>query len=458
MYKKYIKYFIWLLIFFLTILWLLDFNFSKKQFTFLKLKNIISKNNIALLKKEATSFIDFDFKLSERKNYDLGDRKVNFEKFSNKILKYRYYLEQDNEYVYLITNRGELFYFLKENIIKKKKIEIKKIKTNFTDIVDKKFINDSNLIVKEILLINEKIYVSYINNNEKCYSNAILEGNLNLKKIRFSKLVKLDECKKIFNLSMGGNIKKYKDNKILWTVGDFESYETVETTKANDPQNLNSYYGKILTFNLETKDIKILSMGHRNPQGLFYDSENDIVFSTEHGPQGGDEINVNISPNENLIKNYGWAISSYGEHYGEEQGWSERIRNDPNLLLASLGYDQEALKNSRYTLAPLYKSHKDYGFEEPIKYFTPSIGITEILKVEDISKDNHKLVVASMGYDKEEDDMTLHILDFDKNFIQKKYEKIYIGERIRDIINLGNGMVLMTIESSGSLGILKNVY
>jgi hypothetical protein len=122
MYKKYIKYFIWLLIFFLTILWLLDFNFSKKQFTFLKLKNIISKNNIALLKKEATSFIDFDFKLSERKNYDLGDRKVNFEKFSNKILKYRYYLEQDNEYVYLITNRGELFYFLKENIIKKKKL------------------------------------------------------------------------------------------------------------------------------------------------------------------------------------------------------------------------------------------------------------------------------------------------------------------------------------------------
>ena len=33
-------------------------------------------------------------------------------------------------------------------------------------------------------------------------------------------------------------------------------------------------------------------MGHRNPQGLFYDSENDILFSTEHGPQGGDEINL----------------------------------------------------------------------------------------------------------------------------------------------------------------------
>ena len=62
-----------------------------------------------------------------------------------------------------------------------------------------------------------------------------------------------------------------------------------------------------------------------------------------------------------------------------------------------------------------------------------------------------------MGYDKEEDDMTLHILNFDENFKQLKYEKIYIGERIRDIIDLGNGSILMTLESSGSFGILKNL-
>ena len=36
-------------------------------------------------------------------------------------------------------------------------------------------------------------------------------------------------------------------------------------------------------------------MGHRNPQGLFFDKKKNIVFSTEHGPAGGDEININFS-------------------------------------------------------------------------------------------------------------------------------------------------------------------
>ncbi|MDA9650783.1 PQQ-dependent sugar dehydrogenase, partial [Candidatus Pelagibacter sp.] len=289
-------------------------------------------------------------------------------------------------------------------------------------------------------------------------SNAILEGDLNLKEIIFLNFVKLNECKKRYSLSMGGNIKKFKDNKILWTIGDYESYETNETKKSDDPQNLNSYYGKILTLNMKTKNIKILSMGHRNPQGIFYDKNDDIVFSTEHGPQGGDEINININPDEKHIKNYGWAISSYGEHYGNEQGLSEKIKNNPNILLEMNGGDKESVNNHVYTIAPLYKSHKAYGFEEPIKYFTPSIGITEILKVENFLNDDHNLLVASMGYDKEEDDMTLHILNFDKDFNQTKYEKIYIGERIRDIINLGDGTILMTIESSGSLALLRNIY
>ena len=189
-------------------------------------------------------------------------------------------------------------------------------------------------------------------------------------------------------------------------------------------------------------------MGHRNPQGLFYDFQNNLLFSTEHGPQGGDEINVNSNPDKNNIQNFGWPISSYGEHYGQEQGWSEKVKNNKDLLS----------ENPLYKKAPLYKSHKDYGFVEPIRYFTPSIGITEILKVNNSSNNLYKILVASMGYDKEENDMTLHILDFDKKFNQKNYEKIYIGERIRDIIDLNNGSILMTLESSGSLGLISNIY
>ena len=63
-----------------------------------------------------------------------------------------------------------------------------------------------------------------------------------------------------------------------------------------------------------------------------------------------------------------------------------------------------------------------------------------------------------MGDNKDEDDMTLHILNFDENFNLINYDKIFIGERIRDIIDLGNGNILMSIEYSGSLGLLKSIY
>ena len=300
------------------------------------------------------------------------------------------------------------------------------------------------------MLIDKKIYVSYINNNNNCYSNAILKGNLNTSKINFVSFIKLNECKKRYNLSQGGNIKKFKNNKIVFTVGDYEAYEPGNTddVNANEPQDINSFYGKILQIDLISKNIDILSMGHRNPQGLFYDNQNNLLFSTEHGPQGGDEINVNFNPNKDNIKNFGWPISSYGEHYGEEHGWSEKVKDNQDLII----------ENPLYKKAPLYKSHKEYGYLEPIKFFTPSIGITEILKVKNSSNSDHKILVASMGYNKEEDDMTLHILNFDNKFNQTNYEKIYIGERIRDIIDLDNGLILMTLESSGSIGLLKNIY
>ena len=42
-------------------------------------------------------------------------------------------------------------------------------------------------------------------------------------------------------------------------------------------------------------------MGHRNPQGLYFDKENNFILETEHGPKGGDEINLNHSPFDKVI-------------------------------------------------------------------------------------------------------------------------------------------------------------
>ena len=38
--------------------------------------------------------------------------------------------------------------------------------------------------------------------------------------------------------------------------------------------------------------IEIISLGHRNPEGLYYDKKNNYILETEHGPAGGDEINM----------------------------------------------------------------------------------------------------------------------------------------------------------------------
>ena len=55
---------------------------------------------------------------------------------------------------------------------------------------------------------------------------------------------------------------------------------------------------------------EIWSLGHRNPQGLAYDVDRERLWEIEHGPRGGDEINV-IDAGEN----YGWPVVSHGREY-----------------------------------------------------------------------------------------------------------------------------------------------
>jgi len=55
---------------------------------------------------------------------------------------------------------------------------------------------------------------------------------------------------------------------------------------------------------------EIWSYGHRNPQGLLYDNNTGNLWSIEHGPRGGDEINLVVKG-----ANYGWPVISYGKEY-----------------------------------------------------------------------------------------------------------------------------------------------
>ncbi|MDX1452277.1 MAG: PQQ-dependent sugar dehydrogenase [Oleiphilaceae bacterium] len=55
---------------------------------------------------------------------------------------------------------------------------------------------------------------------------------------------------------------------------------------------------------------EIYSYGHRNPQGLVYDEQTGRLWLMEHGPRGGDELNL-VLPG----RNYGWPVISYGKEY-----------------------------------------------------------------------------------------------------------------------------------------------
>ena len=232
---------------------------------------------------------------------------------------------------------------------------------------------------------------------------------------------------------MGGNLADYKDNKLLYTVGDWAVCENsiwLKKSKGfctrNSSQSMSSTLGKFYEIDINTKKANIISIGHDNPQGIYYDKKNDIIFSTEHGPQGGDELNINVKPSSQKIKNYGFPISSYGEHYG---------------------YPSEGIKY-KYKEAPFYKSHKKYGFEEPLDYFVPSIGISDIEKID------NKLLVASLGSDITQGDLSLHIYTLDLNQKIKKKEILNVYERIRDI-HIIEEFVLLFLETTGTIAIYE---
>ena len=178
---------------------------------------------------------------------------------------------------------------------------------------------------------------------------------------------------------------------------------------------------------MQTSNYKKISMGHRNPQGLFYDKEKDLIFSTEHGPEGGDEFNQIIEG-----KNYGWPIASYGE-LGDE---TIKLRA-PNII-------------------KLLKSHSENGFEEPIKEFTPSIGISQLIKNYFNISNNESYFITSMknselGY-------SIYQIDFDLNYNVTNEDKIYLGDRIRDILYINEkDIYLVMLESSYALGLLKKI-
>lgn len=218
-------------------------------------------------------------------------------------------------------------------------------------------------------------------------------------------LVNLQEKKVLDNINMGdfelhehfalgGGADYDKANKsIILAIGAASGTDDITTgSKAQEDSNL---FGKVvsiqLTNNVKLGQPKVISKGHRNPQGLTLSNNN--IYSVEHGPKGGDELNLITKGG-----NYGWNYFSYGTKYTK----------------VDESYNQ---------------SHDLYI--EPLYYFTPSIGISDVANCPAVFSDlgyQNCLLISSMR------DGSFYLAKFNPNQSAiQSVERVHLGNRIRKI-------------------------
>ncbi len=198
-------------------------------------------------------------------------------------------------------------------------------------------------------------------------------------------------------LEAGGRLA-WQAGKLLLTVGDFNLSQTMSPPLSQDPATA---YGKVHILD-RSGQHEVFTIGHRNPQGLFVDRDQKI-WLTEHGPQGGDEINLLQKG-----RNYGHPYFTYGTSYGRHY----------------------------WPLAPTAHDHGDYT--EPVHAFVPSIGISNLIRVASnlFPEWQNDLLVASLN------GRSLYRVRLrDERAIY--VEPLWIGSRIRDITEAPDGHILL---------------
>lgn len=201
----------------------------------------------------------------------------------------------------------------------------------------------------------------------------------------------------------GGRMAMIDEHTMLFTVGDFQ-FDGVDTDVfySQDPT---SSYGKVLSFDLETGTTAEFAKGFRNPQGLIVASNGDIL-TTEHGPQGGDELNLVENG-----KNYGWPLVTYGVNYGSH-AWP----------LSTVQENQD-------------------GYEKPLFAWVPSPGLSNLVEIRGDSFDRWRgnLIITSL---RGRTLLRMKLEDSRPVLI----EPIPFGQRIRDIEENADGSIVLWLD------------
>lgn len=454
------------------------------------LKNQISNSKKYQLAREDLTFFDIDNinrsvidKIQSLLIYKQGDYEViNFGGYE--FIKNTYFLPQITSAIHprgygsaflevhknnllVITADGNFATFDVKNLEVSSQgvaLKMKKINSNIREISGNlDFGNLINAGLRDVLIDENRLYITMVgvfSDMDKCYNTSIFVSDLEFdpsknfyKDLKFEKFYIPKKClvklasnevekdfykKKINILNSGGKLVNYKDGKLLFSHGTYSDY-------IENAQNKNNVFGSIIAIDKNydrdqlNNNIEFIAIGVRNPQGMYYDNSDDIIYFTDHGPKGGDEINLITSQmlKDQDIINFGWPVASYGEHYGFIE------RDD---------------KHDKYKASPLYKSHKDYNFVEPIKYFVPSIGISSLISLEDsfTQSESREIIFGSLGRYSTAG-LSIYYASFNDDLTLKELDKYKLNQRIRDIIYLEKyKMILIFGESSAEITTLTS--
>jgi cytochrome c2 len=190
-------------------------------------------------------------------------------------------------------------------------------------------------------------------------------------------------------LTQQGKIKLLKSGKILFS-GSYRLSEAVKTDAGDVVEA-----AMIILFDPDTKKSSIYSKGHRVTQGI-EETDSGEIYSTEHGPKGGDELNHIVEGSD-----YGWPFFTHGANY-ETYGWRE---------LENIG------------------RHDYTNYKGPLFSWVPSIATSPLIQVRNFNdRWNGDLLIGTL---KNRSLYRIRIKDDAVRFV----ERVWIGERIRDLIN-----------------------
>lgn len=260
---------------------------------------------------------------------------------------------------------------------------------------------------------NQLVYLSYAGGNPEANGTTIMRATLGEDEFINPETIFSVAPSKDTPQHYGGKLQFLQDGTLLLSTGDGFEYREA----AQDKQN---QMGKIIRLNTDGSvptnnpfanddggNDYVYSYGHRNPQGLTLDPATQTIYMHEHGPKGGDEVNL-VRPG----KNYGWPAVTYGENY------------------------------SGAYVSPLKQAP---GVEEPMHYWVPSIapsGMT-FYTGEMFPEWQGKLLVGALV------DQEVRLLEIDGDKITADTPLFpEIAERIRDVRVAPDGAVYVVTDGA----------